>query len=55
MSPIHQIENVLTKQQAFTRKEPNLMDYDTAREKFSWDSARAQLAYLPDERGLNIA
>ncbi len=35
--------------------EPNLRDYETARENFRWEQARAQLDGLPDGRGLNIA
>ena len=34
---------------------PNLVDYETVRDGFSWDSARAALDGLPDGRGLNIA
>jgi acetyl-CoA synthetase len=35
--------------------EPNLTDYRTARETFSWAAARAALNGLPGGRGLNIA
>ncbi|WP_426663708.1 acetate--CoA ligase [Rhodanobacter aciditrophus] len=34
---------------------PNLGDYGRARQVFSWDAARAQLAGLPGGRGINIA
>ena len=34
---------------------PNLQDYQTAYESFSWSHARAELDGLPDGRGLNIA
>ncbi|MGZ4858064.1 MAG: acetate--CoA ligase [Candidatus Angelobacter sp.] len=34
---------------------PNLKDYGLARESFSWDAARAELAGLPNREGLNIA
>ncbi len=34
---------------------PNLGDYESVRDGFSWESARAALDGLPDERGLNIA
>jgi acetyl-CoA synthetase len=34
---------------------PNLADYDKARRTFTWDDARAGLAGLPEERGINIA
>ncbi|MFW6057427.1 MAG: acetate--CoA ligase [Persicimonas sp.] len=35
--------------------EPNLSDYERARESFDWEQARAQLDGLPDGAGLNIA
>ena len=34
---------------------PNLGDYGRARQVFSWNAARAQLAGLPGGRGINIA
>jgi acetyl-CoA synthetase len=34
---------------------PVLLDYESARRAFSWDTAREQLSGLPDGRGLNIA
>ena len=34
---------------------PNLVDYEEAYARFSWDQARALLDGLPDGRGLNIA
>jgi acetyl-CoA synthetase len=34
---------------------PNLDDYERVRETFTWGTARAALAGLPDGRGLNIA
>lgn len=34
---------------------PNLEDYEATRKTFSWETARRQLAGLPDSRGLNIA
>jgi acetyl-CoA synthetase len=34
---------------------PNLGDYGRARQMFSWDAARAQLAGLPGGQGINIA
>jgi acetyl-CoA synthetase len=34
---------------------PNLVDYERARESFSWRGARAELDGLPGGRGLNIA
>jgi acetyl-CoA synthetase len=35
--------------------QPNVTDYDAARQKFSWAAARTALAGLPGGRGLNIA
>ena len=35
--------------------EPNLRDYDEARENFSWEEAAGELDGLPGEKGLNIA
>jgi acetyl-CoA synthetase len=35
--------------------EPNLSDYDTVRQNFSWAQAEARLAGLPGNGGLNIA
>jgi len=37
------------------RVAPNLKDYERARESFSWEAARAELAGLPSGQGLNIA
>ena len=34
---------------------PNMLDYGSARQSFSWDEARSRLAGLPDGKGLNIA
>lgn len=34
---------------------PNIVDYDAARNRFSWADARRRLSGLPDGRGLNIA
>lgn len=34
---------------------PNLKDYESARESFSWEAARRELSGLPGARGLNIA
>ncbi len=34
---------------------PNLMDYDKAYNKFSWDNIRNELDGLPESKGLNIA
>ena len=34
---------------------PNIVDYDAARDRFSWADARRRLRGLPDGRGLNIA
>jgi acetyl-CoA synthetase len=34
---------------------PNLYDYETGRNTFSWDKARAELDGLPSDGGLNIA
>lgn len=34
---------------------PNLIDYTSLRARFSWETARAELAGLPQNRGLNMA
>jgi acetyl-CoA synthetase len=34
---------------------PNLDDHERARQAFTWEAARAELARLPGGRGLNIA
>ena len=34
---------------------PNVVDYDAARARFSWEAARAAMEGLPGGRGLNIA
>ncbi len=45
----------LHKDPASFRVPPNLEAYETVRERFSWDDARAALDGLPDGAGLNIA
>lgn len=35
--------------------QPHLLDYDSARASFTWDSIRAELSGLPGDQGLNIA
>lgn len=37
------------------RAQPNLADYETARQQFSWEAARCELNGLPTGGGLNIA
>ena len=46
---------VIVKQPASWRVSPNLLDYDEARQAFSWTEARRRLDGLPGDRGLNIA
>jgi acetyl-CoA synthetase len=45
----------IAKSREMLRVTPNLLDYDEARQRFSWDEARAELEGLPHGRGLNIA
>lgn len=45
----------IIKSPAAFRTPPHLRDYAAARQAFSWQAARAELAGLPEGRGLNIA
>lgn len=45
----------ISKSLAGCRVPPHLRDYADAKVSFSWQGARAELAGLPDDRGLNIA
>ena len=45
----------IRKEPAAAALAPNLLDYERARESFTWDAARAALDGLPGGRGLNIA
>ncbi|MGM0577510.1 MAG: acetate--CoA ligase [Myxococcota bacterium] len=46
---------VIRKSPPATGAEPNLVDYEATRARFSWADARAALDGLPEGRGLNIA
>jgi acetyl-CoA synthetase len=45
----------IRKERGSFRVPPNLADYASSRDAFSWDAARAMLCGLPGGRGLNIA
>ena len=38
-----------------TRIEPNLLDYPSVRDSFTWEACRSELDGLPNDAGLNIA
>jgi acetyl-CoA synthetase len=46
---------ILVKSRHALRLDPNLPDYDTSYQDFTWETARRMLAGLPGKRGLNIA
>jgi acetyl-CoA synthetase len=46
---------ILVKARHALRLDPNLPDYDTSYQDFTWETARRMLAGLPGKRGLNIA
>jgi len=46
---------IIRKQKSGWTVAPNMLDYDSVRASFSWNTARALLDGLPQGRGLNIA
>jgi acetyl-CoA synthetase len=47
--------DIVRKPAPTAERTPNLVDYDATCRSFSWDAVRAELAGLPNGRGLNMA